>query len=130
MQKYIPYLNTLGRLMIALIFLFSGLGKISGYDATQSYMAAMGLPGALLPLIIVFEVGAALAIILGFETRLTAFLLAGFSLITALVFHADLGDQTQVIMFMKNVAIAGGFLFLVANGPGALALDNRVTQGD
>ena len=128
MQTYIPYFSTLGRLMIALIFLLSGLSKVTAYESTQGYMVAMGMPGTLLPLVIVFEVVAALAIILGFKTRISAFLLAGFSLFTALAFHADLGDQTQFIMFMKNVAIAGGFLFLVANGPGPLALDNRVKQ--
>ena len=124
MPSYLPYLNTIARLMIALIFLLSGLNKVAAYEATQGYMTAMGIPGALLPLVIGFEVVAALAIIVGFKTRISAFLLAGFSLLTALAFHADLGDQTQFIMFMKNVAIAGGFLFLVANGPGPLALDN------
>jgi putative oxidoreductase len=88
-------------------------------------MAAMGVPGALLPLVIAFEIGAALAIIVGFKTRIVALALAGFSIATAVAFHGNLGDQTQFIMFMKNVAIAGGFLFLVANGSGALALDNR-----
>ena len=119
------YANAAGRVMIAAIFLLSGVGKISAFEATAGYMSAMGVPGGLLPLVIAFEVGAALAIIAGFKTRLVALALAGFSLVTAVVFHADLGDQTQFIMFMKNIAIAGGFLFLVANGPGALAIDNR-----
>ena len=125
MNAFIPYFNTAGRLMIAAIFLLSGLSKISGYEATQSYMESMGVPGTLLPLVIVFEIAAALAIIIGWQTRLFAFLLAGFSLVSAIVFHGNLGDQIQFIMFMKNVAIAGGFMFLTANGPGALSLDNR-----
>ena len=128
MPSYLPYLNTIARLMIALIFLLSGLNKVAAYEATQGYMTAMGIPGALLPLVIAFEVAAALAIIVGFKTRISAFLLAGFSLVTALAFHAELGDQTQFIMVMTNVALAGGFLFLVANGPGPLALDNRAKQ--
>jgi len=128
MNAFIPYFNTAGRLLIAAIFLLSGFSKISGYDATQGYMVAMGVPGALLPLVIVFEIAGALAVIIGWQTRLFAFLLAGFSLVSAAVFHGNLGDQTQFIMFMKNVAIAGGFMFLVANGPGALSLDNRVKK--
>jgi putative oxidoreductase len=125
MQTSIPYLNAVGRILIAAIFLLSGVAKISGYEATQGYMVEVGVPGALLPLVIAFEICAALAIIVGFKARIVALALAGFSIATAVLFHGDLGDQTQFIMFMKNIAIAGGFLFLVANGPGRLALDNR-----
>ena len=128
MQSYIRYFNTAGRVLIAAIFLLSGFSKISGYEATQGYMDAMGVPGGLLPVVIAFEIGAAIAIIVGFKTRIAAFLLAGFSIVSAVIFHGDLGDQTQFIQFMKNVAIAGGFLFLVANGAGALAIDNRARQ--
>ncbi|MDH3946243.1 MAG: DoxX family protein, partial [Chromatiales bacterium] len=89
---------------------------------------AMGVPALLLPLVIALELGGAAAIILGWKTRIAAFLLAGFSVLSALLFHFDLADQNQFIMFWKNIAIAGGFLFLVANGAGALALDNRASQ--
>jgi putative oxidoreductase len=115
----------LGRVLIAAIFLVAGLGKISGYAATQGYMASMGVPGALLPLVIALEVGGAVAIIVGWHTRLVAFLLAGFSVVSALVFHSALGDATQFILFMKNLAMAGGFLFLVAHGAGDWSLDAR-----
>lgn len=125
MQNWIPYFNTGGRVLISAIFLLSGITKMTGYAATQGYMEAMGVPGAMLPLVIVFEMAASIAVVVGWQTRIAAFLLAGFSLVTAVLFHGDLGDQMQFILFMKNVAIAGGFLFLVANGPGALALDNR-----
>ncbi len=114
-----------GRVLIASMFVMSGLNKISGYAGTQGYMEAMGVPGALLPLVILVEVGAGLAVIAGWQTRLAAFALAGFSVISSLIFHFDLADQMQFIMFSKNFAIAGGFLFLVAYGPGAFALDNR-----
>jgi len=117
--------DLVGRILISLIFLLSGLHKIGGYEATQGYMAAMGVPGALLPLVIALEVGGALAIILGYHTRLFAFLLAGFSVVSALLFHRALGDQVQFIMFMKNLAMAGGFLFLVARGAGDWSLDAR-----
>jgi putative oxidoreductase len=115
----------LGRVLIAAIFLVAGLGKISGYAATQGYMASMGVPGALLPLVIALEVGGAVAIIAGWHTRLVAFLLAGFSVVSALIFHSALGDSMQFILFMKNLAMAGGFLFLVAHGAGDWSLDAR-----
>jgi putative oxidoreductase len=114
-----------GRILISLIFLLAGLQKIGGYEGTQAYMAAMGVPGALLPLVIALEVGGAIAIILGWRTRIVAFLLAGFSIVSALIFHRALGDQMQFIMFMKNLAMAGGFLFLVARGAGEWSLDGR-----
>ena len=126
MQTFIPYFNTIGRILIAAIFLLSGISKASAFEASESYMAAMGVPAEVLPIVIVFEISAAIAIIIGFKTRVVAFMLAGFTLLTAVLFHNPLGDQVQFIMFMKNIAIAGGFLFLVANGPGALALDNRM----
>ncbi len=114
-----------GRVLISAIFLASGLGKIAGYAGAQGYMEAMGVPGALLPLAIALEVGGAIAIIVGYRTRIAAFLLAGFCVLSALIFHRALGDQVQFIMFMKNLAIAGGFLLLVARGPGEWSLDAR-----
>jgi putative oxidoreductase len=119
------FLDFTGRVLISAIFLASGLGKIAGYAGAQGYMAAMGVPGVLLPLVIALEVGGAIAIILGYRTRLVAFLLAGFCIVSALIFHRALGDQMQFIMFMKNFAIAGGFLLLVSRGPGEWSLDAR-----
>lgn len=113
-----------GRVLIASLFLITGVGKITGYAGTQAYMASQGVPGALLPLVIALEVGGGLAIVLGWHTRLVAALLAGFSIAAALIFHAG-GDMTQQLMLMKNFAIAGGFLFLVARGAGEWSLDAR-----
>ena len=117
------------RILLSLIFVTSGLSKISGYAATQGYMEAMGVPGALLPLVIAVELLGGLAVMLGWQTRIAAFLLAGFSLLSALLFHADFGDQMQMIMFMKNISIAGGFLIIVSLGSGSFALDNRSSNG-
>src|SRR5262245_8415136 len=112
-----------GRILIAAIFVLSGASKIAGYAGTQAYMQARGVPGALLPLVIATELGGGLLVVLGLWTRFAAFALAGFSILSALLFHANLADKVQQIMLMKNFAMAGGFLFLVAHGAGALSLD-------
>lgn len=114
-----------GRFLLALLFLLSGLGKLGAYTATAAYMSAAGVPGALLPAVIAIEIFGSLAIVLGWKTRVAAFLLAGFSVLTALIFHNNLADQTQMIMFFKNLSIAGGLLLLAANGAGPLSLDRR-----
>jgi putative oxidoreductase len=116
--------DLLGRALIAAMFLIAGLGKISGYAGTQGYMEAMGVPGAMLPLVIALEVLGALAIIAGYRTRLVAAALAGFTLAAAFLFHGG-ADQMQRIMLLKNVAVAGGFLFLVARGAGGWSLDAK-----
>jgi len=115
----------LGRLLIALIFVISGVGKLGSYAGTQGYMESMGVPGVLLAPVIALEVLGGLAIILGWQTRLVAFLLAGFCIVSAVLFHGNIGDQMQQIQFLKNLGLAGGFLFLVAHGAGAWSLDNR-----
>lgn len=121
-----PYTDLVGRLLIALIFVGAGYGKIGGYDATQQYMEAMNVPGGLLPLVILVELGGGLAIVLGFLTRFAALGLAIFSVMSAFLFHGNVADQMQQIMFMKNLAMAGGFLFLVGNGAGPLSIDAKV----
>jgi putative oxidoreductase len=122
------YFSLLGRVGLSLIFIISGWGKIGGYAATQGYMESMGVPGALLPLVIAVELGGGLAILAGVATRWVAIALAGFSIISALIFHANFADQMQAISFWKNVAIAGGFLMLAANGPGPLSLESRLRR--
>ena len=116
-----------GRSLLALLFLLSGIGKLSAYGATAAYMSSQGVPGALLPLVIATELFGAVAVVLGWKTRAAALLLAGFSLVTAVLFHNNLADQTQMIMFFKNLSIAGGFLLLAANGAGRVSLDGRGT---
>ena len=117
-----------GRGFLAVLFLLSGLGKIGAYGATATYMSSVGVPSVLLPVVIATEVFGAIAIILGWHTRVTALLLAGYALLTALVFHTNFADQTQMIMFLKNVSIAGGFLLLVSHGAGPLSLDRRLAR--
>ena len=115
-----------GRVLIAVLFLMGGIGKLgAGYAGTQGYMQSQGVPGALLPLVIALEIGGAALIIAGLWTRLTALALAGFTIAAAVLFHANFADQVQMILFMKNFAIAGGFLILVAHGAGAWSVDAR-----
>jgi putative oxidoreductase len=114
-----------GRILLAVVFLLSGVGKLGAYSGTAAYMASQGVPGALLPAVIFTEVVFAAAVIVGWQTRIAAFLLAGFTLLSALLFHNNFADQNQMIHFMKNVAIAGGFLLLVAHGAGRWSLDRR-----
>jgi putative oxidoreductase len=125
MNAAAPYLITLGRVVLSLIFIQSGIMKIVGYAGTQTMMEAHGLPGALLPLVILVEAGGGLCVLLGLFTRWAALALAGFCVLAAIFFHYQPGDMMQMINFAKNITIAGGFLVLAGSGPGALALDNR-----
>jgi putative oxidoreductase len=114
-----------GRVLLTVLFLLSGLGKLGAYGATAGYMASAGVPGALLPLVIAVEILGSVAIVLGWQTRTVALLLAGFTLATGVLFHNNFADQVQMIMFLKNLSITGAFLILAANGAGALSLDAR-----
>ena len=121
-------LSLLGRIGLSLLFIISGWGKISGYAGTQQYMQAMGVPGALLPLVILLELAGGLAIAAGLFSRWIALALAGFSVATALLFHANFGDAMQAINFWKNVGMAGGFLLLAAQGAGAFSIDALISR--
>ena len=116
-----------GRVLLAAIFVMSGLGKIAAPAASLAYMKAAGLPVAALGLAgaALIELGGGVALILGYRTRLSATILAVFALVTAAIFHSALGDQNQLIHFFKNVAMAGGLLQVVAFGGGRLSLDAR-----
>lgn len=132
MTKLSDLAAPLGRLLLAQIFVIAGFQKITGYAGTQGYMEAMGVPGALLPLVILTEIGGGLALVLGWKTRIVAFLLAGFTLLSGFLFHylpgldaTGMEAQGQMINFMKNVSIAGGMLMIVSMGAGAFSLDRR-----
>lgn len=121
-----------GRFLISLIFIVAGAQKIPTYAETSAYMESQGVPGMLLPLVIIVEIGGGLMILLGFRARLAAFLLGGFSIVSGVLFHLipsqgmeGLEQQFQIIMFMKNVAIAGGMAIIFYAGAGPYALDNR-----
>jgi putative oxidoreductase len=114
-----------GRLLMVILFLLAAFAKIGGYAGTQAYMASAGVPGFLLPLVILTELGGSVLILLGLWTRLAAFLLAGFTLLAGGLFHHAIGNQIQQLMLLKDLSIAGGFLVLVAHGAGDWSLDAR-----
>jgi len=119
-----------GRILLAVIFITSGFGKITGYDGTAGAMAAKGLPmvGVLLPLTILTELGGGILLAIGWKARWAALALAGFTILAALVFHNFWAVEAaqkmmQQINFMKNVAITGGMLMVFAFGPGRYSVD-------
>jgi len=122
-MQSIAYL--VARILLAQIFLLAGINKITGYAGTQAYMDAMGVPGMLLPLVILLEVGAGLAIIVGWKTRWAAIALSVFTLVAAFIFHSDFQDQMQMILFMKNLSITGGLMFVALVGAGSLSIEGR-----
>ncbi|MGD9387766.1 MAG: DoxX family protein [Gammaproteobacteria bacterium] len=124
MDKLNPWIQLAARLALALLFIIAGFGKIGSYEGVAGYMSSMGVPGGLLPLVIALELGGGLAIAVGYRTRLVAFLLAGFSVLSGLLFHSPL-DPNEQTQFLKNLAIGGGFLLLVAHGAGQYSLDAR-----
>ncbi len=115
------------RILMALIFILAGVGKFADIAGTAAYIGSVGLPaGTLLAWLSgIFELVAGLAILVGFRTRETAWALAIFSVVAALFFHNNLGDQMQMVNFLKNLAMAGGFLALSIAGPGSYSLDAR-----
>ena len=119
------YQTLVGRVLLAHIFLLAGISKISGYAGTQGWMESVGVPGMLLPLVIVLEIGGALALIIGWQTKWAAWALAAFSVVSAIIFHSNFADQMQSILFMKNLAMAGGLLVLAAHGAGPVSLDRK-----
>ncbi len=114
-----------GRILLALIFIIAGAGKIGDPAGTAGYMQSMGVPAILLWPTIALEVLGGIAIIVGFQTRLVAYLLAAFTILAAAIFHSNFADQMQQLMFLKDVAIAGGFLLLASSGATAYSIDKR-----
>ncbi|HEV2110418.1 MAG TPA: DoxX family protein [Gammaproteobacteria bacterium] len=116
----------LGRILIAAIFIASGYSKITGYAGMAQYIASLGVPGALLPLVILWELGGGIAILLGLFTRPVALSLAVYCVLTAVLVHYHPADQMQMINFMKNLTMTGGFIYVAATGAGAFSLDKKL----
>ena len=121
--------NLAARVLVGIIFLMAGFNKIGGYEGTQGYMEAIGVPGILLPLVILLEIGGGISLIIGWKVRYSAYALAAFTLVAGFLFHSNFADQMQSIMFMKNIAIIGGLL-AVAILPisKSISLDHKFMQ--
>ncbi|PNK62020.1 MULTISPECIES: DoxX family protein [Pantoea] len=128
MKKFEDTGLLLARILMPILFITAGWGKITGYAGTQQYMEAMGVPGFMLPLVILLEFGGGLAILFGFLTRFTALFTAGFTILTAFLFHSNFAEGVNQLMFMKNLSIAGGFLVLGLVGPGAYSIDSLLRK--
>ena len=115
----------IGRSMISIIFIMAGFSKIGGYAGTQGYMESVGVPGLLLPAVIALELLGGIAVLLGYQTKIAALLLGGFTFLAAITFHNDFSQQMEMILFMKNIAISGAFLLLFVHGPGQWALNSN-----
>ena len=117
--------DLIGRIFISLIFLLSGYNKIFNYGDTVAWMEGFGIPGFLLWPAIILEIILPVLIIIGYRTQISAILLAIFCIATALIFHFDFANQMQIIAFLKNLGLAGGFLFIATHGPKDWAIDKK-----
>ena len=117
--------DLLGRILISSLFLISAYNKLFSIDGTMGWMEGYGVPGFLLIPAIIIEILGPILIIVGYQTKITAAFLSLFCLATAIIFHNDFSNQMQLTSFLKNIALAGGFLFLVINGSKKFSLDNK-----
>ena len=120
--------DLIGRILISALFLLNGIFKISNYDGTIGWMESFGMPGILIIPAIILEIVGPILIIIGYKTKLAAGLLSLFCIATAFIFHNDFGNQMQLTSFLKNIALAGGFLILFVNGAKGFSLDNKLNK--
>ncbi|MBT9186252.1 DoxX family protein [Pectobacterium punjabense] len=127
MEKNASIISAIGRALIAIVFVISGLSKIGASEATQGYIASVGLPFPLLGYLIalVVEIGGGILLLIGYRTRVVALVLSAFTVATALFFHHNFADQNAMINFLKNIIIVGGLLQIVAFGPSKYSLDAK-----
>ena len=126
MKKFEDAGLLISRILLSVLFIVAGYGKITGYEGTAAYMASMHVPSFFLPLVILLELGGGLAIVFGFLTRFTSLFISGLTIIAAVIFHNNFSDDMQQLMFMKDMSIAGGFLILGLFGAGKYSIDNVV----
>ena len=117
--------DLVGRILISALFLLNGIFKINNYDGTIGWMESFGMPGIFLIPAIILEIAGPVLIIIGYKTKLAAGLLSLFCIATAFIFHNDFANQMQLTSFLKNIALAGGFLILFVNGAKGFSLDNK-----
>ena len=120
------FVDLIARILISAVFLISGINKINQYEGTVQWMESFGVPGILIIPAIILEVIGSILIIVGYQTRITATIFSIFCISLAFIFHSDFSNQMQMVSFFKNLALAGGFLLLVVNGPGKISLDKKL----
>ena len=118
-------LDLVARILISALFLLNGVFKISNYDGTVVWMEGFGIPGVLIIPAIILEIVGPILIILGYKAKIAAGLLSLFCIATAVIFHNEFSDQMQLGSFLKNIALAGGFLFIFINGTKDFSLDRK-----
>ena len=118
-------LDLIGRILISALFLISASNKILNLQGSMGWMESFGVPGFLIFPAIAIEIILPILVIVGYQARIAAGILAIFCLMTAFIFHSDFGDQSQFISFLKNIGLAGGFLFIVANGTKDWSVDRE-----
>ncbi len=118
-------ISVAARLLMAQLFIIAGWGKLTGFSGTEGYFASLGIPlvGVVTPLVVLIELGGGLALLFGFKVRWVAAVLALFTVGSALIAHTNFADPNQMTNFMKNLAIAGGFLMFVKYGAGSASID-------
>ena len=121
-------LDLLGRILISTLFLLNGVFKISNYDGTVGWIESFGMPGILIIPAIILEVIGPILIIVGYKAKIAAGFLSLFCILTAIIFHNDFSDQMQLTSFLKNIALAGGFLFIVVNGTKDLSVEKKISK--
>ena len=119
-------IEVLGRIFLSTIFLIEGINKIFNYESTIEYMENFNVPEYLAIPAIIVEILFPLLLIVGYQTKISALVLAIFTLATALIFHTDFANQMQLTSFLKNFAIAGGFLIIFVNGAGKYSIDHKL----
>ena len=121
----INLVDLIGRILISALFLLNGIFKISNFEGTIGWMESFGISGMFLVPAIILEIAGPVLIIIGYKTKLAAGLLSLFCIATAFIFHNNFADQMQFTSFLKNIALAGGFLILFVNGAKGLSLDKK-----
>ena len=116
----------LGRILLSAIFLINGIGKIFNYEGTIQYMENFDVPAYLIIPAIIVEILFPILLIIGYYTKFSALVLSLFTLVLAVIFHTDFLNQMQLMSFLKNIAIAGGFLIIFVYGPGKYSLDSKL----
>ena len=119
-------IEVLGRIFLSTLFLIEGINKIFNYEGTIQYMESFGVPEYLIIPAIILEILFPLLLIIGYQAKIAALVIAIFTIVVAIIFHTDFDNHTQFITFFKDIAIAGGFMIIFVNGPGRFSLDYKL----